>query len=238
MRKAGNLYSFILAGSICASPLVMAAEQQPLEKKIASEIPDIKEEHILDSCPRILANHIKEIRRLLAEVKERKITASKEYAPGTTEEHLRTALVLETRSLTWIAIESLRGSSYREEFSEPILAALSAAEKVFEGHACAYPLRGRQKIIAQLLSGREPILATSIEPIYHKNFRGITDSVRWRTKEKGYTVPQPYQRLQKQTIESWEHWSNNYTRLDEISLKRKDCVPPEYLVEQEKVARR
>lgn len=39
-------------------------------------------------------------------------------------------------------------------------------------------------------------------------------------------------------IETWEHWSLDYTRLDEISRKRQDLVPPEYREEHEKVAKR
>ncbi len=235
MKKVGSLYSFLAASTLYVSPLALAAEQQSLEKKVASDIiPEIQEGYIIDSYSRLLANNVKKIKQHLEEAREKKINLSKEYDANSSEELLRTSLILETRSLAWYSIEALRGSEYEEAFTEPILAALHTTEETFGNHICRYPLKGRQKIITQLLAGREPLLGKDIEPIYHKNFKGITESVRFKTKGKGYIIPQHYQKLLGETIESWEHWSNNYTRLDEISHKRQDAVPPEYREEHQR----
>ncbi len=239
MKKMSSLYSLLVASAVYASPFAVVAEQQSLEGKVASEIPEINERNISDSLSRHIANNIKEIKRLLTEAQDKKVDLSKEYTRGSSEERLRTDLVLETRSLTWFTIEALRNFEYRKEFTEPILAALHTTEEAFKNHACKYPLVGRQKVVVQLLAGREPLLGKDIELIYHKILKDIAKNVRQGLKGiEGYAIPQNYQKLLGETIESWEHWSNNYTRLDEISLNRSDAVPLEYREEHKKVARR
>ena len=226
--KSIGLYGLIAAGTLCASPSALAAEQQSLEKKVTLEIQEINELYIEDSYSRILANCVKEMRMLLKEAREKNIDVWKEYSRGSDEELLRTKIVLGTISATHFTIEALRSAEYRQEFTEPVLAALHITEKAFGNHPSRYPLLGRQKLVMQLLAGREPLLGKDIEEVYRMDLGRIAESVRLRTGGKGYSVPEQYRALLSKPIESYEHWSINYTRLDEISLDRQDCVPPEY----------
>ncbi len=241
MKKAG-LYSLLAASAFYASPFALAAEQQTLEKKVVSEIREIDKRYIVDSLPsspRLIANNIKEIKRLLEEAQEKKVDVPKEYVRGSDEELLRTKIVLETRSLTWNTMSALLYFKYEQEFTEPILSALRATEEAFGNHPTRYLLIGRQKVLVQLLAGKEPILRNYKESFYVQRLRDTAKSVQFRTLRKGYTVPQNYRSLLDKPIEPWEHYYKiSYTRLDEIPRKMKEWVPPEFREEHEQVAKR
>lgn len=242
--KKGGLYALLAATSLYTSPLA-AAEQQSLEGKVTSptQVKEIDERYIQDSPTsnqRDIANYVKKIKQLLEERQVKKIDFSKEYAPHSTEESLRFQLILESRALTKHTIHTLNfgysdWDEYRAEFTEPILRALKAVEDAFGTHITSYPQRGRQKVLVQLLAGKKPILGKDIEPIYHTVLADTARVVRNRTDGTGYHIPERYHLLLNQTIESWEHWSNNYTHLDE-ARRRPDCVPPEYREEHQKRA--
>lgn len=230
--KLSPFYTLTIAGALYAAPLIGAAGQQSLEKKVASTVSEVGEyQHTIQ-------NEINEIKQLTEEAQKRNIDLSKEYARNSDEELLRTKIVLATRSLTWYTMFDLNNSTYEEELTEPILSTLAATEKAFGNHACKYPLIGRQKVIVQLLTGRDPLLGEGIEPIYKKVLKRTSEKVRFETRGEGYPIPKQYLSLLDKPIVSWEHWSNDFTRLDEISLKRIDAVPPEYREQHQKVGRR
>lgn len=226
MKKIGG---FLAAGMLYASPLASAAEPQSLEGKVvAQNIPEISERYIYDSPSRRIANEVLRIKKMLKEAEEGKIDLSKEYDSGSPEEILRTFLVLETRSLAADTMSALRNGEYNGEFTESILSALNETAKAFWNHACRYPIVGRQKLIVNLLAGRAPELRNEKEPLYAKDIGSIADNVQFRTGGKGYSVPVTYKELLGKPIQTWEHWSINYTRLDEVSRNRSEFVPPEF----------
>ena len=182
------------AATLSLAPLVAADKEtaKGLESKVYTEIQEIDEKHIMDSYPRLLANNVKEVKRLLMEADDKKIDLSKEYASGTTEYDLRRRLTLATRSLTWRTLKALRNWEYEEVYTEPIFSALRAAEQAFGNHALSYVQRGRQKVIAQALSGNGIKLRNPEDPGYRISLKAITDSVLSSTEGKGYAIPQHY----------------------------------------------
>ncbi|MEK6825315.1 MAG: hypothetical protein AABY00_00860, partial [Nanoarchaeota archaeon] len=160
------------------------------------------------------------------------------YLENSPEERMRSALNYATIGLvrdTMLTAEDIY-YTYRDEFTVSILSALKEAEKAFGEHPYRYVLRGRQKILVQFLSGKEPLFQTKEDLRFYQ--KEALERIRRNTKGKGYKIPAQYQELVSQPINAWEHYAISYTRLEEIPIDRQECVPPEYREEHKKVARK